>query len=360
MSSRRRRLADITGAGQQPAEADRIPTQARQPSDEDLAVAAAASRWVRAHEAAVDASAAPLAPTLDLDALVERAMDRREAERRQAEADARYDKGRSPSGEPCAACGVESALLVGAHGETAAWRTPPDNIGWWCEQCWQELHTAMATAADCRVSAIRQRLNCSIPLRALGDPGAFSNVRVYWREFPGASPATHPDARWSHVNIDELRRQWEAVAHPHAEPPEWKPPTAACPRCGVRNWRPDWRTITSEGRDWGPITTGARFTATSAACGGEPDDRPESAHEPRINTDTGGLARSEADRVAAQLLGVREAAYGRPVIPGLALQVGFRWFYETAGDRHGRSNSEPWQHFNVRRARQLLDRAEVS
>jgi hypothetical protein len=216
----------------------------------------------------------------------------------------------------------------------------------------------MATAADCRVSAIRRLLGTTLPLRALGDPNAFAGVRVYWREHPGAPPAISPEQRWRHVNRAELAEQWNAIANPHVEPQERKPRTTACPRCGTCRWRPDWRMIVKEGWDWGPVTVGARWTESCAHCGGEPDDRPEPAREPRINTNTGRLAPCEADLVAARLLGVRDVAYGEPVVPGLALRVRFRWFYEHAGDRHRPVNVEPWAHVDLVRMRRQLDQRE--
>jgi hypothetical protein len=350
--ARRRRGVD-TAAGEQPrAEPSRIPPQAG-PSDED--VARALIRWQRTRQAVT------VAPPADVDvaALVGAELDRREGERRQAESDRRYDRGRSPDQSPCAACGIESSLVVGEHGAAPGWRRPPDNIGWWCESCWRELHTAMATAADCRVSAIRRLLGCTLPLRALGNPNAFGAVKVYWREFPEAPPAVNPDQCWQHVNRDELRATWEAVAHPHVEPPERKPRTTACPRCGACRWRPDWRMITKEGPDWGPVTVGARWTESCAVCGGEPDDRPEPAREPLLDTNLGRLAPCEADRVAAQLLGVRESAYGEPVVPGLALRVGFKWAYEVVGDRHRQASTEPWDHADIDRMRRRLKREPV-
>ena len=56
---------------------------------------------------------------------------------------------------------------------------------------------------------------------------------------------------------------------------------------------------------------------------------------------------------AAELLGVHEVAYGDPVIPGLAKRAGFRWFYETGGDRQGRRrpSAELWAHLDIERMR---------
>jgi hypothetical protein len=289
--------------------------------------------------------------------LVAAELDRREAERARADADASYDRGRAPNGEPCTACGIESCLV----NDTPGWRTDPEpSHGYWCEACWRDLHRDTQTIADYRINAITQRLGCTIPLRAMGDPTAFAGVRVFWREFPGAPPAVRPEQRWQHVDLDSLRRQWEAVANPRVAPPDIPRRTTPCPRCGVCRWRADWRPTTWQGPpDYEPVTTGMRFTESCAACGAEPDDRPEPAREPLIDTNRGGLAPCEADRVAAALLGVREVAYGERVIPGLALRVGFRWHYEHAGDRHRRPSAEPWAHLDVERMRRRLEREAV-
>jgi hypothetical protein len=317
-------------------------------------VAAAASRWARAREAATP----PLAD-VDVAAVVRAELARAEAERTRAEADALYDRGRAPNGRPCTACGIESCLVNGAPG----WHTDPEpTYGYWCAACWRDLHRDCQAVADYRVNAIVMLLGCTIPLRAMGNPGAFAGVRVYWREHPGARPATHPDSRWSHVDKVVLAKQWEAVANPRVEPPDIPPRTTPCPRCGVCRWRADWRPTLWHGPPtYEPITIGMRFTECCAACGAEPDDRPEPAREPRLDTNLGRLAPCEADRVAAALLGVRDVAYGEPVVPGLAQRVGFRWFYETGGeDRHRRRpNDEPWHHFDVERARRLLAREAV-
>jgi hypothetical protein len=304
-------------------------------------------------------------------AVVQAELDRRRAAEAEAEAVAEYDIARCPTGA-CACCGLEASIVLDPQTgrRSPGWHTNPDGPGHVCEPCWRDLHEGawFSTRDDRRVGAIRMLLGGPpIPLRAMSSPGEFAGVKVWHHEFPGAPPVGAED-RWRHVDRVRLAEQWQAIATPHVDPsPGLKPRTTPCPRCGVCRWRADWRSDTYQGADtnWEPVTTGMRFTEACAVCGAEPDERPASAGDPFVRSTGGRMSNSEeADRTTAELLGVHEVAYGEPVIPGLAKRAGFRWFYETGGDRQGRRrpSAEPWAHLDIARMRRraALDHEPVA
>jgi hypothetical protein len=171
-------------------------------------------------------------------------------------------------------------------------------------------------------------------------PSAFTGIKVLWSEFPGAQPVATMEQRFRHVDRERLRREFEAICNPTVDPPPGlQPRTTPCPRCGVVAWRADFES--------GSIGVSERCSG----CGGSPDDRPAPAAEPqrRVGYQRTWHVATEADRMAATLLGVREPTdASNDPIPGPALRSGFRWFWQT---RRKRPNAVAWEHLDIAKMR---------
>jgi hypothetical protein len=186
----------------------------------------------------------------DVAALVRAEVEQqRHRDRRAAEA-AEVESFRCPVGRGCWRCGLgycntrrwRSADVGGAQGVIGdpelvpGWTITPQGAE--CLFCTSDPAIAPRagdTADDVRVRVIAALLDLpGVPMRALGDPGAFASCRLWFIEHPDAEPAVDVDDRWRHVNLDTLRRSWDAIAEGRDEAvPD--PPIMTddpCPSCG--------------------------------------------------------------------------------------------------------------------------------
>jgi hypothetical protein len=297
-----------------------------------------------------DAAASP-----DVDALVDAALDRRDAERAERAEAAEYARATCPTG-CCRLCGIETCLVAQADGSFApTWHQ--DGPGHHCELCDRELWDALgvtAVAGERKVAAARSFLGlASLPMRAVGDPSAFETLHVWHFEHPGAPPAVTEAERWQHVNRDALREQWEAIAEPRvtvASPDPGLPRRDPCPRCGAAC---PWMRAMSTDADWH-----CRWCDHHADY---PDPLPIGAGYDAVRDHK--LYRSDADEVVAGLLGLSLAQpiYGDDPIAGLAKRAGFRWAYEaTRGDRHGQPPPGPWAYVDLAKLRRRAGLVETN
>jgi hypothetical protein len=278
-------------------------------------------------------------PQPDVEAAVARVLDRRaQALAEQRERDV-YDSGRAPNGRPCRRCGIES---VQARAGMTAWLA--DGDGYRCGACDAELFRTLAEADDDRRVRLAMRLLgiTSIPIAALTPHLFAGHLKVWWYE-QDAPPARHPDARFGHVGLPALQRDWDAVVagyHGHVDggvaPP---PPLGPCPACGVEA---SYRTAQ------GIVRCGACSWERRYVSRGVIYATPLPSPSTRSSLARPG-ERSPRDRDAAELLGLPLVlpVTGPDPLFGLAERVGFAYWAETGRE----PNREPWGHLDLKRMR---------
>lgn len=176
-------------------------------------------------------AAAPSPP--DVARLVAAEVARQRTAEALAADQADYDRARAPDRQPCRRCGIETCWIPNDQGGAPGWFTD-DGGGWRCAACDAEFwERAGSTEADRKMRVLLRLLDMehSIPMRALGDPGAFAHIPVWFHEHAGARPAVVLEARFAHVDGDRLRQQWEQVLHP--PPPADTRPRRRGRRCAT-------------------------------------------------------------------------------------------------------------------------------
>lgn len=292
---------------------------------------------------AAEALADP-APAVDVEATVRRVIAEREAERAERRRQARYDAGRSPSRTPCTHCGLGSVEVpVGRP-----WHIDPAG-GHYCAACEQRFYgTPGAIDADRKLSLIVEKLGVGVPIRVLDNPQLVGSIPVWHREFPAAPPATTYAERFRHIDVEQLRARWEAIAYPQADVSaarfEKREP---CPRCGCDSF---WGRVPLPTRGWAPAigengeyvldpygqpeyreTFGTYEATVCAGCA-----YPHSPGEVPADMDV--------DEFAAVFV-LRDS---RRIAPGVAEALGVCWWSDA---RCRRANTRPFGHIDMPAAR---------
>jgi hypothetical protein len=176
--------------------------------------------------------AGPSEQTVDVAELVAAEFERQRRANIEAAEAAEIARRAHPDGSGCAWCGI--AYSNTDHEEP--WTSADGQLVCIDDWNWHVIHTRVSdTPADRRVRVIAALLGLDgLPLLAVGAPHAFDGVKVWFSEFSDAAP--HPERRWAHIDLAELRRSWDRVIAGPEPPP---PPTRRgpkCPDCGGRDY----------------------------------------------------------------------------------------------------------------------------
>jgi hypothetical protein len=277
---------------------------------------------------------------VDLEATVRRVIDEREAERAERRRQARYDAGRSPSRTPCTHCGIESVEVASGR----PWHIDPAG-GHYCALCDRRFYgTPGAIDADRKLSLIVERLGAGVPIRVMSNPHLVAGIPLWHREHPGAPPATTHAERFSHIDPEQLRSQWETVAHPRADVSATRfEKREPCPRCGCDSF---WGKITMPTHGWTqaiengvyvtddvtsqPVYRETHGTFELTVCAG--CSYPHSPGEVPADMDV--------DEFTAVFI-LRDP---RRIAPGVAEVLGVRWWSDAS---RRRANTRPFGHIDM-------------
>jgi hypothetical protein len=169
----------------------------------------------------------------------------RKRERQAAEA-AALARLTHPTGGGCAWCGISWSNTD----HPKPWTSLDGQLlclGCWNEHCINDPLTD--SSDDRRVRRVAALLGLDgLPLLAVGNSSAFAGVRVWFDQHPDAVPVSDHADRWRHVDVDQLRAEWDRVNRgyhgqflgPSVAGPELPlPPTRRgkkCPECGGRDY----------------------------------------------------------------------------------------------------------------------------
>jgi hypothetical protein len=164
------------------------------------------------------------------------ALVRRELARERAEAERAEEASfRCPVGGGCWRCGIAACYTFDERGERIpGWVVDGDRASCqWCENDVETFGRVGDTEDDQRVRQAARLLGVGLPLRAVGDARSFRACKVWFNEHD-AEPVFREVDRFSHIDLTELRRQWDVIAEgrdvPEPEPEilTGRPP---CPEC---------------------------------------------------------------------------------------------------------------------------------
>jgi hypothetical protein len=276
---------------------------------------------------------------VDVEAAVHRVLDQRQREQADRRERAAYDAGRSPSRTPCTHCGIESIEVASGR----PWHIDPVG-GHYCALCDRRFcGTPGAIDADRRLSLIVELLGVGVPIRVLDNPQLVAGIPVWHREHPGAPPATTFAERFRHIDREQLRSQWEAIAYPRADVSATRfEKREPCPRCGCDS---AWGKITMPTRGWAPAIENGEYVT---GWDGQPVYR-ETFDSYELTVCVGcayphSPGEVPADMDIDEFTAVFILRDPRRIAPGVAEALGVRWWSDAP---RRRANTRPFGHIDM-------------
>jgi hypothetical protein len=275
---------------------------------------------------------------VDVEAAVRRVIAEQEAERAERRRQAHYDAGRSPSRTPCSHCGIESIEVASGQ----PWHIDPAG-GHYCALCDRRFYGAPGFMdADRRLSLIVEKLGVGVPIRVLDNPQLVAGIPVWHREFPGAPPATTYPERFSHIDVEQLRARWEAIAYLRADVSARFEKGDPCGRCGCDS---AWGKITIPTRGWAPAMENGEYVT---GWDGQPVYR-ETFDSYELTVCAGcsyphSPGEVPADMDIDEFAAVFVLRDPRRIAPGVAEVLGVRWWSDAP---RRRANTRPFDHIDM-------------